>query len=156
MAYRLTVGGVFDIPLSDGRKAYGHYLFSNPHMGTLIRVLTPISRNPVSVHDLDINTELFPPIFVNLKGAIREGIWHVVGHRPVEAFAFPIFVAPYIVGSIENIDHWSLWDGQSYTRLGRYLPKEYYDKEIYIIWSPLDIADRIETGMNPIASWYSK
>src|SRR6266487_2347772 len=93
MQIRPAIGDVFSIPLSDGRTAYGQYVFwdgSRPAgLGSLVRILDVVRAEPVSLKELRHAGDLFPPVFVGLGAGLKSRGWKIIGHIPVDQFSFP-------------------------------------------------------------------
>ena len=145
---RAKVGDVFEIPLLDGRKGYGQYVFRDDNHGPLIQVYDLIVNNE---EDIDIETiiespALFPPVFTGVFAAIRQGLWKVVGNTPVKDFIYPKFVNTFWDDKTGKARSWFLWDGEKETKLGWELPEEYKNLEFEIVWDPHGISERIENG----------
>jgi len=149
---RVQVGDIFEIPLSNGRKAYGQYVFKDRKMGPLIRVFALITQGDVGIAELMAKLKdadlLFGPVFTGLFAAVRTDLWKVIGHFPVQEFTYPGFLS-VLDEEYKPISHWYLWDGETSRTLGQVLPDEYKHLELLVGWSPHDIAHRIETGENP-------
>ena len=151
---RVKVGDMFEIPLSDGRKSYGQYVFLDKKMGGLLQVYDLIVETDMHLESilnlLQDAKPLFPPVFVGLQAAVSMGLWTVIGHRPIEDFNYPGFILVYHDMYIPR-GNWTFWDGEREIRLGTRLPDEYKDHEFNAGWSPQDVVHRIETGENPYA-----
>ncbi|MCL4517012.1 MAG: immunity 26/phosphotriesterase HocA family protein [Firmicutes bacterium] len=147
----LKVGDVFVIPLPDGRKAYGQFVFwddRKPYgLGFLVQIFDLITEVEVPVEQLRSTRPLFPPVFVGLRASIRSGRWRVVGRLPVEGFVFPKF--RWTNGGKPGIYHdWKIWDGEQVVFVGD-LPPEYRSLELFCVWGDELLEDRIATGVNP-------
>lgn len=147
---RLRPGDVFEIPLSDGRKAYGQYAFKDK-MGPIVLIfqnLTQPDEEP-EIEELDPKKLLFPPVFTGLNAAIKANLWKVIVHRPIEKFEYPGFVSAHYNHEVGRYGNWYLWNGEEYRLLGQDLPEKYRSLERLVIWDPMDIVERIESGDNP-------
>lgn len=148
----VQVGDVFEIPLGEGRKAYGQYVYFDKKKGPIIQIFDLICRDQEKV-DLDQlkNTKLlFSPVFiVGLYPLFRSGQWRVIGHLPIEKFIFPGFVSTLWDPKTGEATTWYLWDGEKTIRLGKILPDEYKKLEFKVYWPPKYIVDRIKTGIKP-------
>lgn len=142
----VKIGDIFEIPLSDGRFAYGHYVYKDLKMGPIIRVSDLISEEVIQIEQLKNSTPLFPPIITGLFAAIRIGMWKIIGRIAVENFVYPNFVTAYYDEKIGKARAWYLWDGDKYTPLGSFLPEEYKELEYLLVWNPYSVVKRIETG----------
>lgn len=146
----MRVSDVFEIPLSGGKKAYGHFVFRDKKNRLFIQVFDVIT------HDIEINTEdliqhdyLFPPVLTDPIGAVKTGMWKKIGKIPVVDFVYPNFIGAiydYRTGKVQN---WFLCEPDKDIPLGPILPEEYKSLEYRIIWNPVDIVNRIETGQYP-------
>jgi hypothetical protein len=148
---RVRVGDVFEIPLSNGERAFGHYMRSD-RMGPLIQVYDIIMAGDESgteiLERLRSAERLFPPIYTGLGAAVRTGLWRVIGRLPTAGFERPAFVSVHHEG-FRPIGPWYYRCGEEMTRLGERLLDEYKQLEFLAVWSPHDVAHRIETGENP-------
>jgi hypothetical protein len=142
----IKVGDVFEITLSDGRYAYGQYVFRDQKMGPIVQIFDLISEEHVSIGQLGSVRSLFPPIITGLFAAIRTGMWKVIGRRPVEGFAYQNFVSTLFDDKTGKARIWFLWNGEKSIKLGPQLPKEYKNLEYLMVWNPPDVVKRIETG----------
>jgi hypothetical protein len=148
---RPQIGDLFEIPLSDGRKAIGQYVYFDRKNGPLIRIFNFFAPLDQAVVLDRINTAelLFPPVITGLFAAIRTGIWRIIGHLPVDDFQQPCFVSAFYDERSGNYGTWYLWDGTDYVALGKELPEKYQKLERLVVWHPNNIVMRIETGDNP-------
>lgn len=146
MALKIKVGEIFEIPLSDDRRAYGQYVFRDPKMGPLIRIFDRISRSPIEIEELRNSKPLFPPVLTGLYAAISSGLWKIVGYLPVEDFIYPKFISTNFDLRSGQTGVWYLWDGQRSRLIGSQLPEKYKQLEFLVGWAPQDVATRIETG----------
>jgi hypothetical protein len=147
---RLSLGDIFEIPLSNGRRAFGQYVFKD-RMGPVVLIFDVIAQpdEGIELESLDPSKMLFPPVFTGLQAAIRSGLWKVIGHRAVGQLLYPGFVSAHYNHKTGRYGTWYLWDGEEYRPLGQDLPQEYRTLERLIIWDPMDIIERIESGDNP-------
>ena len=148
---RLRVGAVVEIPLSDGRFAYGWYVHWDKEQGPLLQVLDIFSTGEMDLAQIETARPLFRPVVTGLRAAVRTGLWTIIGFIPVSEFDYPAFVAPFVNEETGKATRWFLWDGNSYVALGYELPREYWDLERLVVWDPRGLAKRIETGENPFA-----
>jgi len=148
---RPKIGDIIEIPLSNGKKAYGQYVFRDEKRGPLLQVYDLIidSTTYVDMEDIVKAKPLFPPVITGLFAAIRTGLWKVVGNRPVKGFKYPGFISTFWNEKTGEAGVWYLWNGTESIRLGYRLPEEYKNLEFGVAWSPYDVADRIETGEYP-------
>ena len=151
---RIRIGDVFEISLSDGRKAYGQFLFKDERMGPLIVVFDLLISDDSSpehvLNRVSVARPLFPPVITGLFAAVSTGLWKVIGHVSIEEFTYPGFVSA-MHENYKQRGPWYLWNGEEYILLGHNLPEKYKDLEFLVIWDPHDIPHRIETGQNPYA-----
>jgi hypothetical protein len=146
---RLKVGHVLEIPLSMDRKAYGQYVFADKRMGPLFQVFDLITDTTVQLEELRGVKAMFPPVITGLRAAVRLDLWKVVGWIPVEEFVYPNFVSTLYNQKTGKAGIWFLWNGTRDIRIGSKLPEKYKKLEFLIVWSPCDVATRIETGYYP-------
>ncbi|RME58482.1 hypothetical protein D6779_06370 [Candidatus Parcubacteria bacterium] len=150
---RVSVGDVFEIPLSDGRKAYGQYVFRDEKEGPLIQVFDLITEGKVQpeqvLERLKMAKPLFPPVITGVFAAVRTGLWKVIGRLPVQEFTYPKFVAAFWDEKTGKAKKWFLYDGKKDIPVGPSLPEEYKRLEFLVVWSPYDVMHRIETGEYP-------
>src|SRR6266545_8183508 len=90
---RVTVGDIFEIPLSDGRKAYAQYVFRDPKQGPLIQVFDYFGESNFHMEDIRNAKPLFPPVITGIGAAVKTGLWKVVGHAKITNFVYPTFIA---------------------------------------------------------------
>lgn len=150
---RPKMGDIFEIPLSDGRRAFGQYVFFDDKNGPLIQIFGFMKRpgEDLDLQQLVSGPQLFPPVITGLFAAIRSGLWRVVGHLPVRDFHYPGFVSALYNERTEKYSTWYLWDGHTFHALGSDLPQQYQQLERLVVWHPLSLVRRIETGDNPYA-----
>ncbi len=149
------IGDVFEIPLSDGRKAYGQYVFQNN--GPIIRIFNYFTSGveQPSLQKIDTSDLIFPPVHVGLHGAIKQKVWKIIGELPTNDYIYKGFlnhseVLPMPKDRTDpvKIQSWALWNGEKYIELGEKLPKQYDDYESGAIYPPDMIVERIETGFD--------
>jgi hypothetical protein len=87
----IKVGDVFEIPLSDGRRAFGQYIFKDK-MGPMIQVFNIITEIEIPIEEIINSKPLFRPVITGLIAAIRIGLWKKIGHMPVKDFEYPNFI----------------------------------------------------------------
>ena len=149
---RIRVGDVFQIPLSDGRFAYGQYVYRDQKHGPIIRVFDFISEEEMEFERIRERLAqarlLFPPVITGVFAAVRTGMWKVIGNMPVNDFEYPNFLNVFDE-NFQPISDWFLVTKDKTIRLGKRLPQMYKNLELLVVWSPHDIVHRIETGENP-------
>jgi hypothetical protein len=144
---RYKVGDIFEIPLSDGRKAFGRFLIRSK-MGPIIQIFSLITNEPCDIDEIVCSPELFPPVITGLFAAIKTGLWKVIGNIPPVDLHHPNFVSTnFTQDGRANV--WHLWDGEKFTRIGKQLPRKYKSLEFLIGWDPQSVAARIESGKIP-------
>ncbi len=144
---QLIVGNVFEIHLSDGRKAFGQYLLQSK-MGPIIQVFTLITSEEVSVEEIIQSQALFPPVITGLFGAVKNGYWKIIGSSSPTLTKRPCFVSTEWTKN-GKATHWYLWDGEREIKIGKELPDEYKTLEFLVVWNPPNVTQRIETGNPP-------
>ncbi len=152
---RLKIGDVFEIPLSDGRKAYGQYVRADKDNGPMIRIFDLITKDNIQVDEIINTPNMFPPLIVGLRAAIKTGMWTILGNSPINDFDPPYFISAMYDSINDKMGMWYLWDRSKseYIPLGYKLPGEYRELEQLVVWAAEDVAKRIETGNNPIDRW---
>jgi hypothetical protein len=145
----IRIGDVFEIALSDGRKAWGQYVFKDKKMGPLVQIFDLITEDEISLDQLRDAELLFPPVLTGLFAAIKVGFWNVIGHLSIERFVYPRFISTFYDDKTGKARIWYLWDGEKDTSIGRELSEEYKQLEFLCVWDPRDVVHRIETGENP-------
>jgi len=144
------IGDVFEIPLSDGRKAYGQLVFRDKKNGPLIIIFNKITKESIlDVKELINIKPLFPPVITGLNAAIRTGMWRIIGKFPINDFVYPKFVNSDWNQKSGKAIMWYVWDGEKDTKIGPFLPDELKNLEFLVVWSPYDVVYRIETGEYP-------
>lgn len=146
---KMKIGNVVEIPLSNGRKAYGQYVFWDKKMGPLLKIFDFIITENINLESLESAEPLFPPIITGLFAAVKKGMWQVVGNFPVKGFEYPGFISTLYDEKTGKAGIWYLWNGTESIRLGGRLPQKYKNKEYLVVWSPFDIVYRIETMAYP-------
>jgi len=88
---KIKVGDVFEIETSKGR-AYLHYIYGDPTICELIRVLPGLyQERPGNLDEVLAKEERYM-IFFPLKAAYRRNIVHKVGHVSADGYAKPAFM----------------------------------------------------------------
>ena len=151
----LKVGDVFEIPLSDERKAYGQYVRADKDNGPVIRIFDLITKDDLKIDEIVNAPNMFPPIVVGLKAAIKSDLWTIIGNSPVTDFVPPNFISAMYNSINDKVGMWYLWDGieSKSIPIGYKLPEEYRGLEQLVVWAAEDVTKRIETGVNPIDRW---
>jgi hypothetical protein len=65
MMHRIKVGDIFEIPLSEERKAFGYYLHYSKK-GPIIQVYNLISKRDIELNEIVKEKPLFPPVITGL------------------------------------------------------------------------------------------
>jgi len=145
---RLRVGSVLEIPLSTGKKIYGRYLHRDPKQGQILQVYNHIleADDDIQLDVLESAGDFFKPIFVGISGAVRSGLWKIIGFIPVKNFSYPGFLGAHWSGNPPVVYRWYFWDGEKYIELGQKLPDKYKKYEYIGGYAPQDVTKRIETG----------
>ena len=118
------IGDCLVIPLPDGRKAYGHYLYwdgQNPAgLGCLVQIFDVFTQDDMPVEQLVGARPLFPPVFTGLKGALKKRRWRIIGQLSLKRFVFPRFRYSHntTAGTYHN---WIIWDGVKNTPIAENL-----------------------------------
>ena len=146
---QIGIGDIIEMPLSNGRKVFGQYVFMDKKMGPLVQVFDLITEHPIQLEQLKDAKALFPPVITGLFAAIRTKLWHVIGHLPVEGFVYPKFVSTFYNEKNGKAGVWFMWDGEKSIRIGDKLSPEYKKLEYLVVWDPHDVVHRIETKEYP-------
>lgn len=95
MASRLTIGDIFEIPLTSGRVGFAQYVHKDNQMGFLFQVFDHFADNTgqLSIESVVESLPLFPPIFTGIQAGIKLGLWKVIGNCPVRNFSYPGFIS---------------------------------------------------------------
>ena len=145
----LKIGDIFCIPLQTGQYAYGQLVFRDatseyPYQ-FMVRIFNFFSKEIIDISELDATRLLFPPVFTGLLGAVQDKAWYIIGRKPVEDFAFPLFRVCDVCDKPGKYDYWYLWDGQKKTFLGE-LPEKYRSLEMLSLIGYELLRERIEDG----------
>jgi hypothetical protein len=150
----VSIGDVFEIPLTDGRKAYGQYIYLDK-LGPIIRVFDYFTKPKefVDLNKINISKLLFPPVYAGVGGAVRAGVWKVIGILSTNDYTFSGFISeiseiPFNQNEPVRIKKWFFWDGKKFTELGKILPEKYQHYESQAVYPADMIAQRIETGFD--------
>lgn len=145
---RIRVGDIFQIPLSDSRKAYGQYVKKDP-MGPVVKIFDLITEENIEPDKVRAAGLLFPPVITGLFAAVKSGLWKRIGHIPISNFEYQNFISATYDEKTKQVGTWYLWDGDHFVPLGKTLPEQYKQLEQLIVWEPKTLVRRIETGENP-------
>jgi hypothetical protein len=147
-AIKPEIGDVYRIPLSDGRFAYAHYVYSDfgraQSHGWLVRVLDIIDNGYATVDQLSRAGDLFPPVYVGLRAPIEQGLWQKIATIPPSGFHYPTFRVNMKMKNGTS-DAWSLWNGREMEYIGN-LPEELRKLSILTIVGYVALRQRIATG----------
>lgn len=151
----VKIGDVFQIPLSDERKAYGQYVFQDKKNGPIIRVFDYFTKKDEKedIQKIDTSKLLFLPVYASVYWAVKEHGWTVVGSLSVDDYQFSGFLNfmpsfPPNPDGGTKVKSWFFWDGEKDIELGGELSKKYLDYESTGVYPADLIAERIETGFN--------
>ncbi|PKO15874.1 MAG: hypothetical protein CVU39_10165 [Chloroflexi bacterium HGW-Chloroflexi-10] len=146
----IKIGDLFEITLSDHRTAIGHYVYRDNKNGPFIQVFDYIeNKQKMNVEDAVKKGYMFPPVITGLKAAIRKGLWIVIGKRPVTDFIYPKFISAHWDDKTGEVKSWFLYNGSNFIKIGSFLDEQYKTLEYLVVWSPIDIISRVETGIIP-------
>jgi len=145
----IKLGDVFEIPLSDGRKAYGQYVYSDSG-GPIMRIFNyfTLPNEKLDLQAIDTKKLLFPPVYAGIMGAVRAKVWKVIGELPFDDYKFEGFLSEIKEIGTNKVKRWFFWDGKTSHDLGCSLPKKYVNFENTAVYPADMIAERIETGFN--------
>lgn len=88
---KIKVGDVFELETPKG-KAYLHYIYDDPTIGELIRVLPGLYQDrPSELNEIVAEKERYL-IFFPLRAAHRRSIVHRIGHVSAEGYTKPAFM----------------------------------------------------------------
>jgi len=142
----IKIADCFEIPLVDGRYAYGRYLYWDENYGPLCEIFSMISNESIPVSQLDTSKRLFPPVYIGFGSFFKERKWRVIGSLPITGFQFPQFRKSFATTS-GKYDDWMIYDGKKKTAIGCLKPGM-EQLEFLCGWSPQLIVKRIQTGEN--------
>jgi len=150
---RPKLGDVFEIPLTNGQRTFGQYVYYDSENGPLVVIFRLIAQpdEEIDVKRLKSSGLLFPPVITGLFAALRSGLWKVIGRLPTDDFEYPYFTSAFYDERSGKYGMWHLWDGSISRPIGYDLPEEYQSLERLIVWHPLNLVKRIESGDNPYA-----
>jgi hypothetical protein len=117
-------------------------------MGDMVRVFDVISTKPLSALEVATHGEMFPPVFVGVRSAVKRGRWRAIGVAPVPSFDFPKFRSTS--GTKPGVyANWWLWDGRDRRYIG-ILPAELRSLELEMVWGDELLEERIVKGRLPM------
>lgn len=150
MTSKVQIGDVFEIPLSDGRKAFGQYVYRDEQKGPIVRIFDVVVENDMELDICSLENAglLFPPVITGVFAAVRTGLWQKVGNLPSDDFQYQNFISRVYDPNGTLRGPWFLWNGEHSRELGYDLPPEYRNLEFLIVWNPINLTRRIETGEN--------
>lgn len=154
---KAKIGDILEIPLKDGRQAYGQYVYSDKRRSDILYVYDFFRKTEDRV-DLKniINSKLLFYTSTFINSGVKLGVWNVIRNLPIKNFTYPGFISSDWDKDTGEATMWFYLDSEKWTKLGKVLPKEYKDKELSFIWSPFDIVERIETGKHFYQSLVTK
>ncbi len=147
--HNLKIGDIFEMTLSDHRKAYGQYIYWDKKMGPLVQIFDLIFVDEINLEDLAAAKPLFPPVITGLFAAVKTGLWNVIGNFPVKDFKYHPFVSTLFDQKTGEARIWFLWDGEKSIKLGYQLTASQKQLEYLTVWNPPNLMKRIETGEYP-------
>lgn len=145
---KVKIGDIFEIPISEQRKAFGQLVFLDEKQGPLIQIFDLIAdeNEKFDPAQVVIYPLMFPPIISGVSRAVKKGNWKIIGNNPITEFIYPKFVSTLWDENSGKARVWFSWDGERYTKLGWELPKEDKSLEFLVVLNPLNVAKRIELG----------
>jgi hypothetical protein len=143
------VGDVYEIQLSDNRKAYAHFIHEDRVYGSLLSVFDLITLDDASLNMILGSPQKFPPIICDISRGIRENVMKPIDHETIRQFDYPGFVVWKEDDRNRKPAAWYLWDGRDFFRLSTVLPEKFRRLEYLRVWSAQEIVERIETGKLP-------
>ena len=151
---RLKVGHIFKSPAGKGKHAYGQYCY-DCRRGSMIRIFDIVTDREMDLEEITKRELMFPPIFVGLPAAIREGVWELVGFQELKDFKVPLFKTS-LFAPAEKDNTWFVIDvtTDKTIKKGSRVPWRYRKLERAGTWSAYDVIKRIENGgENPYEAW---
>jgi hypothetical protein len=145
----VKIGDILAMPLSNGRFAFGQYLYYDNKYGPLTSILDLISETTDVIDLLKDAKPLFPPIITGINAAVRTKMWKVIGNIEIKKFIYPGFISANYNEKTGVVGSWFLWNGERSIYLGSILPDKYKRLEYLVVWSQYDVIDRIEFGKYP-------
>lgn len=147
----INIGDIFEIPLPDGRNAYGQYVYADEKRGPIIQIYNYFTKKdePFEINTLLQSKLLFRPVFVGINPPIRTKRWKIVGNIPVTNFKYPGFISTLTNFKTGEASSWFLWDGKQSVHLGRHLDDKYKELEYSAIYPAEFIEERIMDGKKP-------
>lgn len=146
----IKIGDIIEISLSNGHKAYGQLVCKDKQMGPLIQIFDLTNDKGIEdIQQLKNVKPLFPPVITGVNAMVRQDLWKVIGHLPIETFVYPNFIRTLYDEKTGKAGTWYLWDGEKNIRIGSRLSDKHKKLEYLIVWSPFDLVERIETGVYP-------
>ena len=82
------IGDCFEVPLGDGRYAYGRFVHWAEQYGPLCEIYAGISNRRLGVEDIDISKQLFPPVYIGFGSVFSHGRWRIIGRLGPSAQKF--------------------------------------------------------------------
>lgn len=146
------MGDIYKIPITKMKHAYAQYCHED-NFGYMIKFFNLITAEDLDLTEI-INLDLmFPPIYVGIFPALREGGWIKIGNLEVKNFKVPRFKSG-LPDRYGNVNNWWLIDGEKEISLGKKLPEKYKNLEHKAGWSYHDVVKRIKNkGKIPYKAW---
>jgi len=146
---RIKIGDVVEIITSRG-LAYTQYTHSHPDYLSLMRVFaTFYSTRPENFAEV-VKQPLAFNCFLPLSVCVHRKIFAVVANVPISAELrdFPLFRTGFPDSVTRKIHNWTIWDGQSSTRVGA-LTADQRKLSLRGIWNDTLLIERLESGWRP-------
>lgn len=145
----VKIGDIFEIPLGNGKKSFGQFMLMDT-FGPIIKVFDlTVSEGEVINIDEILKSDVLFYTYTGLYAAIRNKMWKIIGHLSIDDFVFPGFLSTLNNPETNMATTWYLWNGANNIRLGDKVPEELKNKEFLAVYSPGDVAKRIENGKKP-------
>ena len=128
------IGDCFLIPLSDGRFAYGQFVFWDHGNGPLSRIFAWVTETPLPLTKVLTEKLMFPPVFIGFGSVFRDGRWRILGSLPVTEFVFPRFRSSFATRPGKYHD-WKIYDGENMIAVDDLSPPN-RSLEFLCGWSP--------------------
>jgi hypothetical protein len=148
---QIQIGDIFEIPLPDGRKTIGQYVYEDKRIGPIIQIYNYFisQKETFNIQEIKEKKLLFYTILGGIYVVFRSKEWKIIGHEPIKNFKYPGFISTLTNSQTGEATTWYLWNGEQWETLGKHLPNEYKHLEFASGYSPDSIIKRIMTGKNP-------
>lgn len=119
---KISTGDLVEINGKSGNFYYCQYTHYHEVFGCLLAIFKydRIISEPLDLDAL-VMSEVCTHVFYPLKRSIKQGIFRIVGNRPVRPSLtkFPVFRAGFAQKSGEDAENWWLWNGEDEWYVGK-------------------------------------